>query len=145
MSLTMNSYTNARSLPQPLRHYMIVNRESDCVGGWLSINPYLDLVFDFPSKVVDDKGRLHHRRGHKVLILLVLLLKLGQQGLFSCMGEAEERERKEGVRERGGRCIPFEPASHLKCNLLPLTGNDVGKQIFRLQSLLAHEDQHIFG
>jgi hypothetical protein len=58
------------------------------------VHPYLDLVFDFPSEVVDDKGRLHHRRGHKVLILLVLLLKLGQQGLISGMGEAEEQERK---------------------------------------------------
>lgn len=45
-----------------------------------SVHPpsYLDLIFDFPSKVSNDKGRLHDWRGDKVFVPLVLLLKFGQ-------------------------------------------------------------------
>lgn len=35
------------------------------------------MVFDFPSKVSDDEGRLHDRCGDKVFVPLVLLLKFG--------------------------------------------------------------------
>ena len=43
-------------------------------------NAYLNLVLDHPSEVADDKGGLHDWCGHKVLVPLVLLLELGQQG-----------------------------------------------------------------
>lgn len=39
--------------------------------------PYLDLIFNFPSKVLDDEGGLHDRCGDKVFVSLVLLLEFG--------------------------------------------------------------------
>lgn len=39
--------------------------------------PYLDLIFDFPSKVSNDEGRLHDWCGDKVFVPLVLLLEFG--------------------------------------------------------------------
>ncbi len=38
---------------------------------------YLDLIFDFPSKVSNDEGRLQNRCGDKVFVTLVLLLEFG--------------------------------------------------------------------
>lgn len=40
--------------------------------------PHLDLIFDFPSKVLNDEGRLHDWCGYKVFVPLVLLLEFGQ-------------------------------------------------------------------
>jgi hypothetical protein len=72
---------------------------------------------------------------------------LASRVLSVAWGKLKSRRENRGRERRRGetRRIPFEPASHLKCNLLPLTGNYGAKQIFRLQSLLAHEDQHMGG
>lgn len=40
-------------------------------------HPYFDLIFDFPSKVLNDKGRLHDWCGDKVFVSLMLLLEFG--------------------------------------------------------------------
>lgn len=71
-----------------------------------SVHPpsYLDLIFDFPSKVSNDEGRLHDWCGHKVFVSPVLLLEFGQQCLICGMGkagaQAERGERKQT--ESGG-------------------------------------------
>ena len=58
-------------------------------------NAYLDLVLDHPSEVADDKGGLHDRCGDKVLVPLVLLLELGQQGDVCGMWETESQRKDE--------------------------------------------------
>lgn len=42
-----------------------------------SCTHYLDVVFDFPCKVLNDKGGLHDRRGDEVFVPLVLLFEFG--------------------------------------------------------------------
>lgn len=55
---------------------------------------YLDLVLDLPGKMADDKSWLHHRRGHKVVVSLMLLLKFGKQGYICGMGKTVETTNK---------------------------------------------------
>ncbi len=62
------------------RHHQVYSRviiKPFCLC-WFSVwPPYLDLIFDFPSKVSNDEGRLHDWCGNKVLVPLVLLLEFG--------------------------------------------------------------------
>ena len=54
---------------------------------------YLDAVLDLASVVMYDESWLHYCRELNVAIPLVLPLKLIQQGLVSCLGEATETEK----------------------------------------------------
>jgi len=63
------------------------------------VDAHLDLVLDRPGEVADDEGGLHDRRGDKVLIALVLLLELGQQGDVCGVRETETQREREGVGE----------------------------------------------
>ena len=51
--------------------------EGTTVIFFFAFHHYLDLIFDFPCKVLNDKGGLHDRCGDKVFVALVLLLELG--------------------------------------------------------------------
>lgn len=52
---------------------------------------YLDLVLHFAGKVLDDEGRLQHRRADEEPVVLVLLLELGQQRFAGGVREAVEK------------------------------------------------------
>lgn len=57
-------------------------------GGRQAGRTHLNLVLDSARKVLDDKRGLHDRGAQEVLVVLMLLLELGQQGLACGVGEA---------------------------------------------------------
>lgn len=59
---------------------------------WACGHTYLDLILHFACKVLDDEGGLQDWCAQEVLILLMLLLELGQQGVTCSMWEAADRE-----------------------------------------------------
>lgn len=59
---------------------------------WAWGHTYLDLILHSACKVLDDEGRLQDWCAQEVLVVLMLLLELGQQGVTCSMWEAADRK-----------------------------------------------------
>lgn len=58
---------------------------------WAWGHTYLDLILHSACKVLDDEGGLQDWCAQEVLVVLMLLLELGQQGVTCSMWEAADR------------------------------------------------------